>query len=43
MCVCVCVWGPNVCVRQMRTIAYKGDGGLILAIFVSMYYLDDPL
>ena len=26
----------------MRTIAYKGGGGgLILAIFVRMYYVDD--
>ena len=27
---------------QMRTIAYKGKGGQILAIFVRMYYVDDP-
>ena len=27
----------------MRMIAYKGEGGLILAIFVRMYYVDDPL
>ena len=26
----------------MRTIAYKGEGGLILAIFVRTYYVDDP-
>ena len=27
----------------MRTIAYKGEGGLILVIFVRRYYVDDPL
>ena len=28
----------------MRTIAYKGRGGdLILAVFVRMYYVHDPL
>ena len=27
---------------QMRTIVYKGKGGLILAIFVRTYYVDDP-
>ena len=26
----------------MRAIAYKGEGGLILAIFVRTYYEDDP-
>ena len=26
----------------MRTIAHKGEGGLILAIFVRKYYVDDP-
>ena len=26
----------------MRMIAYKGEGGLILATFVSTYYVDDP-
>ena len=26
----------------MRTIAHKGGGGLILAIFVRKYYVDDP-
>ena len=26
----------------MRTIADKGEGGLILAIFVRTYYVDDP-
>ena len=26
----------------MRTIAYKEGGGLILAIFVRKYYVDDP-
>ena len=26
----------------MRTIANKGEGGLILAIFVRKYYVDDP-
>lgn len=25
----------------MRTIAYKAEGGLILAIFVRTYYVDD--
>ena len=27
----------------MRMITYKEEGGLILAIFVRMYYVDDPL
>ena len=27
----------------MRTIAYKGEGALILDIFVRTYYVDDPL
>ena len=26
----------------MRMIAYKEGGGLILAIFIRMYYVDDP-
>ena len=26
----------------MCMIAYKGGGGLILAIFVRTYYVDDP-
>ena len=26
----------------MRTIAHKGEGRLILAIFVRTYYVDDP-
>ena len=26
---------------QIRTIAYKGGGGLILGIFVRTYYVDD--
>ena len=26
----------------MRAIAYKGEGSLILAIFVRTYYEDDP-
>ena len=28
---------------QMRTIAYKEEGGLILVISVCMYYVDDPI
>ena len=27
----------------MRTIAYKGERGLILGIFVRAYYVDEPL
>ena len=29
--------------RQIRKIAYKEGGGLILAIFVRTYYVDDPI